>query len=169
MSSSSRSSRKVDCSVSAGPNSSSRFSSHSPPTAARASSANGEAVCPAPRSVLSGNAITSRSRARVIAMCSSRRISATWAALVSAGSASLSSASGIGSSVRRRGPGMRAAITPSTKTWLNSRPLAACMAITCTPTGRSPATASSSRSPASATAAIERANSRAVACGERRT
>ena len=33
---------------------------------------------------------------------------------VSGGSASLSSASGIGSSVRRRGPGMRAAISPST-------------------------------------------------------
>jgi hypothetical protein len=43
--------------------------------------------------------------------------------------------------------------------------LAACIVITCTPTGRSPADASSSRRPASATAAIERANSRAVACG----
>ena len=45
-------------------------------------------------------------------MCSSRRISATWAALESAGSDSLSSASGIGSSVRRRGPGHARAHQP---------------------------------------------------------
>ena len=96
-------------------------------------------------------------------------MSAAWPPFVSGGSDSLSSASGIGSSVRWRGPGIRAAISPSTYTWSNSRPLAECMVITCTPRGRSPAEASSSRSPASATAAIERANSRAVACGDRRT
>ena len=106
--------RNVDCSVSAGPNSSSRFSSHSPPTAARASSANGDGCCSAPRSERSGKAITSRRRARVIATCSRRRISAACVALVSGGTASLISASGIGSSARRRGPGIRAAIRPST-------------------------------------------------------
>jgi hypothetical protein len=46
--------------------------------------------------------------------------------------------------------------------------LAAWVVITWTPRGRSWAVASSSRRPASATAAIERANSRAVAWGERR-
>ena len=114
VSSSSRSIRKVDWSVSAGPNSSSSRVSHSPPTAARASSANGDGCWSAPRSERSGKASTSRRRARVIATCSSRRISAACVALLSGGTASLISAPGIGSSARRRGPGIRAAIRPST-------------------------------------------------------
>ena len=52
--SSSRRSRNVDCSVSVGPNSSSSRASHSPPTATRASSANADGCCTAPRSVFSG-------------------------------------------------------------------------------------------------------------------
>ena len=53
-------------------------------------------------------------RARDIATCSSRRISAACAARESGGTVSLISASGIGSSDWRRGPGIRALISPST-------------------------------------------------------
>ena len=51
----------------------------------RASSANGDGCCSAPRSVRSGKASTSRRRARVMVMCRSRRISAACVALLSGG------------------------------------------------------------------------------------
>ena len=51
------------------------------------------------------------------------------------------------------GPGIAAADRPSTKTWSNSRPLAACIVITDTAGVEGCSTASSSRSPDSATAA----------------
>ena len=84
----------------------------------------------------------------------SRRMSSTCSARVSAASSSCSSASGIGSARRRRAPGMRADCRPRTKTWRNSRPCAACIAMTQTAPWRpSPAPSSSSCRPASATAA----------------
>ena len=55
-----------------------------------------------------------------------------WAARVSGGSASWSSASGIGSIARRRAPGIRDDCRPRTKTCSNERPVAACIAITAT-------------------------------------
>ena len=66
-----------------------------------------------------------------------------------------SSPSGIGSSATRRAPGIREDCRPSTSTWRNSPPLAMCIAITWTaPAALRPPTPSSSRSPASATAAM---------------
>ena len=79
-----------------------------------------------------------RSRARVIATWSSRRISSTWASRVSGGSVSWSSASGIGSIARRRAPGIRDDCSPRTKTCSNDSPCEACIAITATAPARTP-------------------------------
>ena len=123
---------KVACSVSSGPKSSSSRSSHSPPSAARASSANGDGVLQrAARRSARRRPRTRPSRARVIATCSSRRISATCAARVSGGELPRAAARrGSARPARRRAPGIRADCRPSTKTWRNSRPCAACIAIT---------------------------------------
>ena len=131
-STSSRIRRSVEGSVSAGPKSSSSWSSQAPASASRASSTNGDGGCSAPRSEVAAYASTSPARARVIATCSSRRISATCASRESGGSCSASSASGIGSAAWRRAPGIREDCSPTTNTCSNSRPRAACMLITVT-------------------------------------
>ena len=86
--------------------------------------------------------------------------------------AASSSPNGIGSTSTRRAPGIRDDCSPHTKTWSNSSPFTACSGSTATASSRcdAPSRSSSSPSPpASATAASQRANSRGVACGARRT
>jgi hypothetical protein len=84
----------------------------------------------------------------------SRRILASCVSLQS-GSALVRfrSSGGTQSASGRYGPGIRAAESPSTKTWSNSRPRAPSMLITCTAGAVGTPPASSSRSPDSATAA----------------
>jgi hypothetical protein len=92
--------------------------------------------------------------ARVIATFSNRRIASVCVARSSLPSASLSSASGTFSPARSRAPGIRAEVRPSTKTQSRSRPAAASSDMSWTaPAGDGTPAPSSSRRPASATAA----------------
>ena len=138
----------------------------SAPSAARASSANGDGGCSAPRSERRGvgeHEPLARARHRDVQQAA--HLGDVRLARVGRQLAPCSSASGIGSTSRRRAPGIRADCRPRTKTWSNSQPVAACIAST-----RDARRARRGvgrrrrprRSPASATAASERANSRGV-------